>query len=204
MGEPKKETKKSVRSNAGQAMSRRILVAEDNKTMQEIVSGLLDFMGFEVALAGNGVEALSLFVKNSFDLVLTDLEMPIMDGWSLTRCIKERSPNTPVVLMTGADRETVWKKVERGPVDSVIFKPFRLEDFQRTVQGALSKENMEVGGDGRMSDENKVPFVRPRNQYGSSSVQNFRGSLKCLNCRGVMEIQTASWAKRGSEQRTGF
>ena len=88
---------------------------------------------------------LSLFLENSFDLVLTDLEMPIMDGWSLTHCIKERSPNTPVVLMTGADRETVLKKVERGLVDSVIFKPFGLEDLQRTVQGALASREGEQG-----------------------------------------------------------
>jgi CheY-like chemotaxis protein len=40
--------------------------------------------------------------------------------------------------VTGSDRETVRKKVERGPVDSVLFKPFRLEDLQRTVQGALA------------------------------------------------------------------
>jgi len=84
------------------------------KSIQDVVSRILDFMGFEVALAGNGVEALSLFLKNPFDLVLTDLEMPIMDGWSLTHCIKERSPNTPVVLMTGGDRETVRKKVGKG------------------------------------------------------------------------------------------
>ena len=138
MGETKKETNKSVSTNAGQAIPRRILVAEDNKSVQDVVSRILDFMGFEVALAGNGVEALSLFLDNSFDLVLTDLEMPLMDGWSLTQCIKERSPNTPVVWMTGSDRETVLKKVERGPVDSVIFKPFLLKDFQRTVQGALA------------------------------------------------------------------
>ena len=69
MGETKKETKKSAFSNAGQAISRRILVAEDNKTLQDVVSRILDFMGFEVALAGNGVEALSLFIENSFDLV---------------------------------------------------------------------------------------------------------------------------------------
>jgi len=138
MGETKKETNNSASLTARQAISRRILVAEDNKNIQDVVSMFLDFMGFEVALAGNGVEALSLFLKNSFDLVLTDLEMPIMDGWSLTHCIKERSPNTPVVLMTGADKETVWKKVERGSVDSVIFKPFRLEDFKRTVQRALA------------------------------------------------------------------
>ena len=148
MGETKKEPKKFASSNAGQAMSTRILVAEDNKSIQNVVSWILDFMGFEVALAGNGVEALSLFLANPFDLVLTDLEMPIMDGWSLTHCIKERSPNTPIVLMTGGDRETVWKKVERGPVDSVIFKPFRLEDLQRTVQGVLALIEREHGSVG--------------------------------------------------------
>ena len=145
MRETKKETKESASSNAGRAISRRILVAEDNKTLQAVVSRILDFMGFEVALAGNGVEALSLFLENSFDLVLTDLEMPIMDGWSLTHCIKERSPNTPVVLMTGADRETVWKKVKSAPVDSVIFKPFLINDFQSTVQRVLEPRYEEQG-----------------------------------------------------------
>jgi two-component system, NarL family, capsular synthesis sensor histidine kinase RcsC len=145
MGEAKKEADKSVSSNAGQAISRRILVAEDNKALQGLVSSLLDFMGFEVALAGNGVEALSLFFENPFDLVLTDLEMPIMDGWSLTHCIKERSPNTPVVLMTGADRETVLEKVKSAPIDSVIFKPFLINDFQSTVQRALASRGGDYG-----------------------------------------------------------
>ena len=145
MGETKKETTKSVYSNAGLAISRRILVAEDNKAVQDVVSRILDFMGFEVALAANGVEALSLFFENSFDLVLTDLEMPIMDGWSLTHCIKERSPNTPVVVMTGADRETVLKKVKSAPVDSVIFKPFLINDFQSTVQRLLEPRYEEQG-----------------------------------------------------------
>jgi two-component system response regulator VanR len=148
MGETKKETNNSASLTARQAISRRILVVEDNKNIQDVVSRILDFMGFEVALAGNGVEALSLFLKNSFDLVLTDLEMPLMDGWSLTHCIKERSPSTPVVLMTAGDRETVRKKVGRGPVDSVIFKPFRLEDLQRTVEGALASRQGEQGSVG--------------------------------------------------------
>ena len=145
MGETEKETKKSVSSTARQAISRRILVAEDNKSIQDVVSRILDFMGFEVALAGNGVEALSLFLDNSFDLVLTDLEMPIMDGWSLSHCIKQRSPNTPVVLMTGSDRETVLKKVKSAPIDSVIFKPFLLNDFQSTVQRVLDPRCGEQG-----------------------------------------------------------
>jgi len=154
MGEPKKEMKKSA-SNAGQAVSRRILVAEDNNATKEIVARFLKFIGVEVALACNGIEALAVFLKNSFDLVLTDLEMPIMDGLGLTHCIKERSPNTPVVLMTGADRETVLKKVERGLVDSVIFKPFGLEDLQRTVQGALKLR------EGVLISDYPLPAVNP-------------------------------------------
>jgi CheY-like chemotaxis protein len=105
-------------------------------------------LGFQVALAGNGIEALAVFLESTFDLVLTDLEMPIMDGLSLASHIKARAPSTPVILLTGSDRETVRKKVERGPVDSVIFKPFRLEDLQNTVQGALvsrEREHESVG-----------------------------------------------------------
>jgi len=148
MGETKKEPKKSVSLNAGKTISKRILVAEDNEAIRDLVSELLEFLGFEVALAINGIEALAVFLESFFDLVLTDFEMPAMDGLSLAGHIKERSPSTPVILLTGADRETVLKKVERGPVDSVIFKPFSLEDLQRTVQGALASREGEHGSVG--------------------------------------------------------
>jgi len=137
MGEAKKKAKDDAAPNVGQAISGRILVAEDNKAIKDMISWILEFIGFEVALASNGLEALSLFLKDSFDLVLTDLDMPVMDGWGLTSCIKERSPDTPVVLMTGEDSATLLRKVERWSVDSVIFKPFEMEDLQRTVREAL-------------------------------------------------------------------
>lgn len=114
-----------------------MLVVDDEKNVQDVLSEVLNCMGFEVALADNGDEALAIFIESSFDLVLTDLQMPIMDGWSLAHLIKERSPNTPIVLLTGADRETVWKKVKSGPIDSVLFKPFVLNDLQSTVQRAI-------------------------------------------------------------------
>jgi CheY-like chemotaxis protein len=143
MGEIKKETKKFVAACVGKAISKRILLADDNKAIRNAVSTFLGFMGFEVALAGNGIEALAAFLESSFDLVLTDLQMPAMDGLSLARHIKARSPSTPVILLTGSDRETVRKQVKRAPVDSVIFKPFRLKDLQRTVQGTLASRERE-------------------------------------------------------------
>jgi CheY-like chemotaxis protein len=140
-----KEKKNPKCTSLGLGRSGRILLVDDNRSIRNVLSTLLRLMGFEVALAGNGVEALSLFLENSFDLVLTDLEMPIMDGLSLACHIKERSPSTPVILLTGTDRETVWEKVTNGSVDSVIFKPFNLNDFQSTVRRVLEPRYEEQG-----------------------------------------------------------
>ena len=145
MEQGEKEKKDPTPTSLGQGRSGRVLVVDDNRSIRNILSTLLRLMGFEVTLAGNGIEALAVFIESSFDLVLTDLEMPIMDGWSLTHSIKERSPKTPVVLMTGGDRETVWKKVKSAPIDSVIFKPFKLNDFQSTVQRVIEPRYGEQG-----------------------------------------------------------
>ena len=141
----KKEKENPTRTSMGQERSRRILVVDDNRAIRNVISKVLRLMGFDVALAGNGIEALAAFIESSFDLVVTDLQMPTMDGSKLALLVKERSPNTPVILITGTDGETVWKKVTKGSVDSVIFKPFKLKDFQSAVQGALASGQGEQG-----------------------------------------------------------
>ena len=143
MGPIKRVIRKSVYTDLTQGKSRHVLVVDDEKNVQDVLSEALNCMGFEVARADNGVEAFAIFIENSFDLVLTDLQMPMMDGWRLAHLIKERSPNTPVVLLTGADHEAVWKKVKSGSIDSVIFKPFLLNDLQSTVQRALESREGE-------------------------------------------------------------
>ncbi len=130
--------KKSQGLKAEEAISGRILVADDDEATLDMVSEFLELMGFEVALAENGIEALSLFIADSFDIVLTDLNMPVMDGLSLAINIKRKSPKTPIVLLTGSNKEEVLKKVEKGPFYSVLFKPFRIADFRKTIQGALA------------------------------------------------------------------
>jgi CheY-like chemotaxis protein len=145
MRETKNRKKIYACSNAGQRAKRHILVVEDNKSVQDVLSVILRSMGFEVALAKNGLEGLAVFLDGSFDVVLTDLQMPIMDGSRLARLIKESSPDTPVILLTGADMDTVKERLEGGPVDSVIFKPFEIDDVQNTVQGALEIREAELG-----------------------------------------------------------
>ena len=145
MGQTKNMRKASVYANPGLKAKRRILVVEDNKSVQDILSVILRSMGFEVALAKNGLEALTVFIESWFDLVLTDLQMPIMDGSRLAHLIKEMSPETPIILLTGADMETVKEKVETGPLESVIFKPFKIDDLQNAVQGALGLREAKQG-----------------------------------------------------------
>ncbi len=123
----------------------KILIVDDSKDIRDILSKVLSLMGFEAAVASNGNEALNLFLTNSFDLVLTDLEMPDIDGWTLALHIKDKSPNTPVVLITGSEKEAVMERLEGSSIDSILFKPFMLEDIQKTVQTLLDEKLGENG-----------------------------------------------------------
>jgi len=124
---------------------RKILVVDDSKTIRDLLSSFLSFMGFHVAVASNGNEGLHLFLTNSFDLVLSDVQMPGMDGWTLAFHIKDKSPDTPILLVTGEEKEGIMEKLKGSCVESVLFKPFRLEDIQEMVQKMLGNKKLQRG-----------------------------------------------------------
>jgi DNA-binding response OmpR family regulator len=117
---------------------RQLLVVDDSHAIREVLSKTLSFWGYGVTLAGNGIEAAKLFLAGSYDLVITDLEMPMMNGWELSRLIKERSPNTPVMVVSGAYDETHWEKMNMRCVDTIILKPFKLKEIEGTVRRLLN------------------------------------------------------------------
>jgi CheY-like chemotaxis protein len=117
--------------------NKRILVVDDERNIRDILSRMLSILGFEVAVAGTGNDALNIFLNNSIALVLTDLHMPGMDGWTLASHIKEQSPNTPIVVMTGSERGPVIEKLKESRVDSVVFKPFTLRSIKKNVRDIL-------------------------------------------------------------------
>ena len=113
---------------------RKILVVDDEKKIRDILSKILSCMGYEVAVASSGGEGLNLFLASDFDLVVTDLTMPDMDGWTLAFHIKDSKPNTPVILITGEQKEGVLEKLRDSSVDSALFKPFGWSELQQSVQ----------------------------------------------------------------------
>jgi len=112
-----------------------ILVVDDNEGIRDLLFVLLTRMGYRVVLAENGEQAFELFSRDSFSLVLTDLSMPVMNGFDLAAKVKSASPNTPVIMLTGSRIE---EDSEMSCIDHILFKPFQLDDVHRTVEIALS------------------------------------------------------------------
>jgi len=116
----------------------KILVVDDNNLFRIVVTKMLSRLGYEVSSADSGENGLRIFLKNKFDIVLSDYEMPGMDGVALACSVKKSSPRTRVVIMTGAGKETVFSRKSTA-VDEVISKPFTLAEIDETIQNLAGK-----------------------------------------------------------------
>ncbi len=119
-------------------MSRgRILIVEDEKDISDILEEMLALFGYAVTAIGNGLEAWRQVSQKEFDLVLTDLRLPGIDGIELLTKMRLHGIKTPVLIISGVDlqsRRAVLNKL--GPYDS-IQKPFKMEDLNDRLSKLL-------------------------------------------------------------------
>lgn len=101
-----------------------ILVAEDDETISRMLELHLKSSGFEVALAANGTRALELFNQSEPHLVLSDIQMPGMNGHDLTRQIRAQGSGVPILLMTAAGTDAAEMEGFKTGADDYIEKPF--------------------------------------------------------------------------------
>jgi DNA-binding NtrC family response regulator len=119
-------------------MSAAILVVDDQASAAEFLRLLLSQQGHEVATAANGVEALVALESRRFDLVLSDLDMPGMDGFELLHRVRQRWPELPVVTVTAiSDVSKVVEAVQLGAVDYLL-KPAEAPAVLNVVRKALA------------------------------------------------------------------
>jgi CheY-like chemotaxis protein len=120
------------------AQKPRILLVDDSEVT---VAGLKSFLDqkYEVFTACNGLECLRVFEQNEKqpDLVITDLVMPLISGVGVISFLKEQSPQTPIIAMTGWGKEPSALAKE-AKADKILMKPFDLEDLDQSVSGLLS------------------------------------------------------------------
>lgn len=126
------------RASAGPAGgSLRVLVADDEPDLRDLLSEFLQYDGHSVVLAPNGRVALEAFASESFDLVITDRAMPVVNGDQLARAVKEQSPATPVLMLTGFGALMDAGGEQPLGVDRVLGKPFTLEELRGAVSGVM-------------------------------------------------------------------
>lgn len=110
-----------------------ILVVDDEPLVCDAVKMMLNFDGHVVQTAASGKEALAILAKDTFDLVITDFEMPNMKGDELAVAIKARAPKQPVVMITAYAEMLHAAGNPLTGVDCVISKPFLLENLREAI-----------------------------------------------------------------------
>jgi two-component system response regulator MprA len=118
-------------------MAGKILIVEDDTITRRNLSVLLSDEGYDVDQAGDGVQALEIIAEQPFDLVLSDIVMPRMDGLKLLQELQFVAPQMPVMIMTSYVSDTL-SSVPAGAAE-FIRKPFVLDDLLFKVQRALDK-----------------------------------------------------------------
>ena len=118
----------------------RILLAEDDTSMREYLQRALQRVGYEVAAVGCGTEALPLLERERFDLLLTDIVMPEMDGIELAQKAATIAPEMRVMFITGF-AAVALKAGKSAPSAKVLSKPFHLRDLVSEVDRLFQTED---------------------------------------------------------------
>lgn len=120
----------------------KILVIDDDPGMREFLEILLTMEGYEVTSASGGKKALNLCKKHKFDLAITDLKMPKVNGIDVLKTIRDISPETMVILITAyASGETAVAAMKEGAYD-YLEKNFDVEDLKAVIRNALSRKGV--------------------------------------------------------------
>ena len=134
-------------------MAKKVLIVEDDTNIAELLHLYLEKEGFETAVANDGGKGVELFRSFHPDLVLLDIMLPVMDGWSVLKKIREND-KTPVIMLT-AKGETQDKVAGlEGGADDYIVKPFEMKEVLARIHAVLRR----FGGDENGTGEKKLSF----------------------------------------------
>lgn len=110
-----------------------ILVVDDREDERDMAAQAVRMLGHQVITAANGQEALDLIHRGRFDLVVTDIQMPVMDGLTLLRTIRAEGSTIPVLLITGFDPTEADEAVRKYGPAGLLLKPFRLQHLREEI-----------------------------------------------------------------------
>lgn len=122
---------------------KRILVVEDEPEIQELLLAYLRSEGYGVTLAGDGMEALSRFQADSFDLVLLDIMLPRLDGFGVCELIRRES-RVPILMLTALDGEAEQLRGFDLAIDDYVTKPFSMPILLKKIAAVLRRSSGDI------------------------------------------------------------
>lgn len=117
-----------------------ILVVDDELLIRDLLYDFFSSQGWNISVAENGERAIEVLGNRSFDVVLSDIKMPDMDGLMLTAEVRKSYPRLPVVLMTGYPSVDSAVAALRNRVFDYVIKPFNIHQLFKTIEAAVKEE----------------------------------------------------------------
>lgn len=127
-------------------MDKKILIIEDEAAIQKILSEPLTFAGYEVTAAVDGLEGINAFHKQDFDIILLDIMLPKIDGYTVCEMIRQES-QIPIILLTALDTEDAQIKGFDKLADDYITKPFSIKLVLKRVEALLRRTSSDMVSD---------------------------------------------------------
>ncbi len=138
---------------------KRVLIVDDDDAMRMALVDSLESCGYEVTAAENGQEAMEMFQKETFSVVISDMRMPRVGGMDVLRQIKKISAQTPVILITAYGTvKTAVEAMKEGAAE-FLMKPFSLDDLEFTVKNVLANQ-MHQEFEQHRSDRSGQPAIK--------------------------------------------
>ncbi|RME35085.1 MAG: sigma-54-dependent Fis family transcriptional regulator, partial [Deltaproteobacteria bacterium] len=140
----------------------KILIVDDEEGMRRLLSRILVKEGYETFAAANGQDALQAVALDEYDLVITDLKMPGMDGLTLLGELKDYDPRLPIIVITAYGTvENAVQALRKGAFD-YITKPFEADEIRHTVARAFERQ--------RLLEENRYLHQELEQRYSFSGI----------------------------------
>lgn len=142
----------------------KILVAEDDKALNGLVCSYLSDNGYEVTSCYDGKQALEEFEKQQFDMLISDIMMPNVDGYELAKAVRSSDEKLPILFMTALDDKPSKQYGYKIGIDDYVVKPFDTDILMLRVGALLRRANIEksrelVAGNLRMNADEHTAYV---------------------------------------------
>src|ERR1700675_1504708 len=169
----------------------KILVVDDEDAIREVVSTLLEVLGYECSSVSNGRLAKEFLLQHPVDLVLSDMVMPEMDGLSLVEWLRKAEPDIPVIMVTAMhDLSTALEAIRRGAYDYIL-KPFEKDQLYLSVRRALEHRRLVL--ENRSYQRNLEQLVEERTAQLKGALeqleQSYDDTLQALG--GALDLKDA-------------